>query len=425
MLEKQYDDVWSTRRKIVRTVVAPLIRQRRAKTVDAEPSTAMVETPVGLDKKPRSDNKSAFLISALLVAVSALILRFGGRFAFVQMLGLDFMSDSDIKRQVDDFITYFRGLDAWQYAAFFGSWLVVKTLCIDALTIVLAVSSGVLFGGVLQGTVASVVCSSLASLACFLASRYVFREQAREQIQKRPVFRAVDRAVSKQGLKTVFTLRLSPLLPIPIAAYNYLYGASSVSIFDFIVGISLGSIKPYFLDSYLGIFGKSIIDNTATSDGDVILLVVVAVVVLVGTYATQIASQAWDEMQDEIRELGEIADGDASPASSDTSLFGLLGIKDTDLPSWARDVKCSFQAAASRLETVISDEIAVVENEIAGGTDVSWDVRGLPAEVYPGNRTISPFEGKSLEDNIKDYSIESTIFSLVFISKLFDYSKTS
>ena len=34
--------------------------------------------------------------------------------------------------------------------------------------------------------------------------------------------------------------------------YNYIYGASSVSVFDFLAGITLGSIKPYFLDCYLG-----------------------------------------------------------------------------------------------------------------------------------------------------------------------------
>ena len=82
--------------------------------------------------------------------------------------------------------------------------------------------------------------------------RYFLREKSEIEIARRPAYRAVDRACAKEGFKTVFTLRLSPLLPIPIGAYNYLYGATSVSPLDFFAGISLGSVKPYLLDSYLG-----------------------------------------------------------------------------------------------------------------------------------------------------------------------------
>lgn len=37
--------------------------------------------------------------------------------------------------------------------------------------------------------------------------------QISAQIEKRPLLRAVERSVARDGLKTVFTLRLSPLLP--------------------------------------------------------------------------------------------------------------------------------------------------------------------------------------------------------------------
>jgi uncharacterized membrane protein YdjX (TVP38/TMEM64 family) len=91
---------------------------------------------------------------------------------------------------------------------------------------------------------------SLLRIHCLC--RYFLREKSEKEIARRPAYRAVDRACAKEGFKTVFTLRLSPLLPIPIGAYNYLYGATSVSPLDFIAGISLGSVKPYLLDSYLG-----------------------------------------------------------------------------------------------------------------------------------------------------------------------------
>lgn len=44
------------------------------------------------------------------------------------------------------------------------------------------------------------------------------------QLEKRPALRALERVVSDEGFKTVVTLRLAPVLPIPLGAYNY--GAS-------------------------------------------------------------------------------------------------------------------------------------------------------------------------------------------------------
>lgn len=47
------------------------------------------------------------------------------------------------------------------------------------------------------------------------------------QMEKRPALRALERVVSEEGFKTVVTLRLAPVLPIPLGAYNY--GESAVS----------------------------------------------------------------------------------------------------------------------------------------------------------------------------------------------------
>lgn len=42
-----------------------------------------------------------------------------------------------------------------------------------------------------------------------------------EQLEKRPALRALEKVVSEEGFKTVVTLRLAPVLPIPLGAYNY------------------------------------------------------------------------------------------------------------------------------------------------------------------------------------------------------------
>jgi SNARE associated Golgi protein len=212
----------------------------------------------------------------------------------------------------------------------------------------------------------------LASLAVFYASRYFLRERTEQEIAKRPAYRAVDRACAKEGFKTVFTLRLSPLLPIPIGAYNYLYGVTSVSALDFIMGISLGSIKPYLLDSYLGLFGKSLIDdpNGGGVYSDVALLAFITVIILVGTFATEVAASTWEEIKKETAEndaqlaLQESSSSevlsDASKALSSSGFLRMMGVTAEDvekLPGWLKGLVGDVFSAQNRVEAVIVDEV--------------------------------------------------------------------
>ena len=218
-------DIWTSRRKIARSTLKPMLkgklekRQQKALTpVIANDNNNDEDT---MDKKKKKP--VGLIISAFLIAITAAVLRLGGRTAFVSFLGLDFIADTNIKNQVTDFVTNFQTIDGpIQLVVFFLAWFGAKALCLDFLTVILAFSSGVLFGGIFEGTAVSVACSSTASLCIFLLARYFLREQTEKEIQRRPAFRAVERAVAREGFKTVFTLRLSPLLPIPIAMYNYL-----------------------------------------------------------------------------------------------------------------------------------------------------------------------------------------------------------
>lgn len=56
----------------------------------------------------------------------------------------------------------------------------------------------------------------------------------------------------------------------------------------------------------LGLFGKSLIDEPTSATGalrgkDAVLLGVLALVILVGSFATQLAASTWQEIQDEIK----------------------------------------------------------------------------------------------------------------------------
>ena len=62
--------------------------------------------------------------------------------------------------------------------------------------------------------------------------------------ESQPAVRGVAQLVEKEPIKTVFTARLAPLLPIPIGGYNYVYGGlTGVRWRDFAIGTWLGGLK--------------------------------------------------------------------------------------------------------------------------------------------------------------------------------------
>lgn len=170
-IKNREEDIWTSRRKIIRSTLKPMVKRqidRKKIAIEKAKNNPEVKS-VDDDKKKKP---TGLLVSAFFIAVSATVLRLGGRTAFVQMLGLDFVTGSGIKTQVNDFVEFFHSMgDVSQYAAFFFAWLAAKAFCIDAFTIVLALSSGVLFGGIFEGTAVSVICSSTASLCIFFLSR--------------------------------------------------------------------------------------------------------------------------------------------------------------------------------------------------------------------------------------------------------------
>lgn len=153
-------NIWATRRKLVRLFLKGEAKKRflnNNQTTQIDPNLA---------------TKATIGISAFFIAIGATVFRFGGRAAFVQFLGLDFITNTDLKTQIDSFIASFESLGDLRFVGFFAAWLIAKFICIDFFVLILALSSGVLFGGVVQGTVVSIVCSTLSSLPPFFVSRY-------------------------------------------------------------------------------------------------------------------------------------------------------------------------------------------------------------------------------------------------------------
>jgi len=341
-------------------------------------------------KPLKSDGKSALTLTAFVVAFGAVVLRVGGRAALVSGLGLNFAQDNpELRDSIDMVLSNAADLSLPVEAAVFVlGWTFVKVLCFDAGGIVLAFSSGVLFGGVLQGAIMSALGATVGSSAAFFLAKIdsPVRKKALELLDEYPSLRGIERVVADDGLKAILTLRLAPVLPIPIGFYNYIYGVTSVPFFDFAGGIFLGSLKPYLLDSYLGVFSMSIVDGSINESGglqDVILLVALGVSVLIGVFASQLAGETFESITEEIeKEQKEKAQEEGTVVEVDDGIAReVMGVT---MPQWLVGFQLKLQEADGRI-----DEFIKIEHQ-AGVWNYTKKEGGPPRDLDPACYADSP-----------------------------------
>ena len=309
------------------------------------------------DGKPiTSDGKFAVTLTAFVVAAGAIALRIGGRAALVSAVGLDFVTENpELKENLDLVLNTAESMDPVTKALLFtAAWTAVKVLCFDAAGVALALASGILFGGVLQGAVASAAAATAGSTVAFGLAKLdtPIRRKGLELIDEYPSLRGIEKVVAEDGLKAILTLRLAPLLPIPIGAYNYVYSITNVPLFDFCGGIFLGSLKPYLLDSYLGYFGKSIVDGTAEQSGwqDTLLLAALGASVLIGVFASQLASETWDAVIQEVETEKDKKKEETVEPEGPPKFLGF------ELPMWVITFQKNLEKADLRVQTMVLDE---------------------------------------------------------------------
>lgn len=347
--------IWKSRRAQIRSMLrgAEALKNFRL----AEGFVPELDPETGRPLKDDS-GKTAVTITAFAVTAGAIVLRIGGRAALVSAVGLDFLTDNpDLQGQVASVLEASESMDPIVKGGLFClAWTVVKVLCFDAGGVVLALASGILFGGVLEGAVMSAFGATFGSSVAFGLAKAdtPVRKKALEVVKDNPSLRGIEKVVAEDGLKAVLTLRLAPILPIPLGMYNYVYGISNVKYLDFAGGKFLGSLKPYLLDSYLGYFGKTLVDGTASQDGglqDYLLVGVLGVSVLIGVFASQLAAETWDAVLAEQEEESKAKIGDGVDDDDvTTEIFGW------NLPQWAIGFQYALQDAEERMNTLVMQE---------------------------------------------------------------------
>ena len=224
VIEKSRMSVLSARRRQIRSTFrsAENIRNFRLEKgwiPDIDPETG---------KPEKSDGKIAVSLTAVVVAIGAVTLRVGGRAALVSAVGLDFANDNpELKENLDQVLAIADNTDPITKAALFAlAWTVVKVSCFDAAGIALALSSGILFGGVIQGALASAAAATFGSTVAFTLAKLdtPVRRKALEVVEEYPSLRGIERVVAEDGLKAILTLRLAPIIPIPIGTKKQMDG---------------------------------------------------------------------------------------------------------------------------------------------------------------------------------------------------------
>lgn len=369
------------------------------------------------DGKPiQSDGKFAVTLTAFGVAAGAILLRVGGRAALISAVGLDFVTDNpELKANLDQILQYSDSMDPLTKAALFtAAWTAVKVFCFDAGGVALALASGILFGGVLQGALVSSTAATIGSTVAFSMARLdtPVRGKALELLEEYPSLRGIEKVVARDGLKAILTLRLAPVLPIPVSMYNYVYGVTNVAITDFAGGIFLGSLKPYLLDSYLGFFGKEIVDGTSDSSGmqDIFLLGALGLSVLIGVFASQLAGETWDSVLQELEEEKKLKAGSDDEEDEDDGIT--LEVFGWELPEWMLGFQRGLKLADDRVGDLIESEFqSKVWNYTVKGSGL---YTGLPADRNPSALATSP----EIVDANQGLDIGASLFDGLVLSPL-------
>lgn len=119
-------------------------------------------------------------------------------------------------------------------------------------TWLLTVSAGLAYG--LWGIPLVVVSATLGAVLAFVIARRFARQWVSAWAQKRPYVQALDKAVMVEGWKIVGLLRLSPAVPFTLQ--NYVFGASGISLSDFVISTFFGIIPGTTLYVYIGTLGR-------------------------------------------------------------------------------------------------------------------------------------------------------------------------
>ncbi len=119
---------------------------------------------------------------------------------------------------------------------------------------ILTIGAGFAFG-LWKGFLAVSAGATLGAALAFLVARFVARDKIEAMARRNTKFQRIDNAIGQQGVKLVFLLRLSPVIPFNLS--NYFYGLTGVSFWPYVLASWIGMMPGTFLYVYIGTAGKA------------------------------------------------------------------------------------------------------------------------------------------------------------------------
>ena len=205
------------------------------------------------------------------------------------------VSSLNLQEFLQNALQWINSLGAIGGIVFIGIYIIATLAFLPAA--LLTLGAGVIFG-VTWGSIYVFIGATLGAIAAFLGGRYLAQGWVKEKISSYKKFAIIDKAVSKEGLKIVLLVRLSPLFPFNLL--NYALGITSVSFQDYLIG-SVGMIPGTIMYVYFGsLVGDIALIGSKNQPGNIILHWVIQIMGLIATiavtvYVTKIAKKALED----------------------------------------------------------------------------------------------------------------------------------
>ena len=135
--------------------------------------------------------------------------------------------------RLPEFPYWVQSLGAWGPLVFVLAYGVAAVLLIPCFP--LTIAAGALWGFTL-GLIYVMAGATSGAVLAFLSGRYLVRRHVEAYVARYPRLEAIDRAVEAEGLRLVFLLRLSPLVPYTLL--NYVLGVSRLRLRDYLGGMT-------------------------------------------------------------------------------------------------------------------------------------------------------------------------------------------
>ncbi|MBI4372269.1 MAG: TVP38/TMEM64 family protein [Candidatus Omnitrophica bacterium] len=177
------------------------------------------------------NRKIKFTLLILIIVIAGLIVRYTS------------FSQYFTKEHIVSFLESLRG-QWWGPVIFI---LIYGVGCVMALPgSLLTLAGGAVFGTA-WGTFYNVIASNLGATLAFFAARYLGRDFIRGFLRSGKLAQ-LDEQIGKSGFKTIFRLRLIPI--VPFNGLNFGAGFSAVRYRDYFLGSILGMLPATFIYTY-------------------------------------------------------------------------------------------------------------------------------------------------------------------------------